>query len=296
MSAPTRATTAGRAYLDLRHLARANHRPVDELHQLYVLETFLARLTQSDFASRLALKGGVLLAALHERRPTRDIDLQAQAVENDLETIRVMVCEIAATPIDDGVIFDTDSAAAEVIRDEEAYPGVRVTMNARLATARIRFRVDVNTGDPISPPPENVRLPRLLGGEIVIRGYPLPMVYAEKIVTAIDRGATNTRWRDFADIYLLSRRHTVDGTKLAHSIRGVAGHRRVRPIPLVDLLADYGATNQARWAIWRARQQLEDRLPEQFDEVISAVIDFADPAITGSADGHTWDPTVGEWA
>ncbi len=70
------------------------------------------------------------------------------------------------------------------------------------------------------------------------------MVYAEKIVTAIDRGTTNTRWRDFADIHLLSRRHTVDGTKLAHSIRGVAGHRRVRLIPLVDLLADYGATNQ----------------------------------------------------
>jgi hypothetical protein len=296
VSAPTRATTAGRAYLDLRNLARARSRPVDELHQLYVLETFLARLTRSDFASRLALKGGVLLAALDERRPTRDIDLQAQAVENDLETIRAMVCEIAATPVDDGVIFDTDSTTAEVIRDEEAYSGVRVAMNARLATARIRFRVDVNTGDPISPPPENVRLPRLLGGEIAIRGYPLPMVYAEKIVTAIDRGATNTRWRDFADIHLLSRRHTVDGTKLAHSIRGVAGHRRVRLIPLVDLLADYGATNQERWAIWRRRQQLEDRLPERFDEVISAVIDFADPAITGSAEGRTWDPAPGDWA
>jgi hypothetical protein len=34
------------------------------------------------------LKGGVLLAAFDERRPTRDIDLQAQAPEHDTEKIR----------------------------------------------------------------------------------------------------------------------------------------------------------------------------------------------------------------
>jgi Nucleotidyl transferase AbiEii toxin, Type IV TA system len=79
VSAPTRANTAGRAYLDLRKLARENHRPVDELLQLHVLEAFLDRLTSSRFTEQLVLKGGVLLAAFDERRPTRDIDLQAQA-------------------------------------------------------------------------------------------------------------------------------------------------------------------------------------------------------------------------
>lgn len=63
MSAPTRASTAGRAYLDLRKLARENHRPVDELLQLYILEAFLDRLTSSRFTEQLVLKGGVLLAA-----------------------------------------------------------------------------------------------------------------------------------------------------------------------------------------------------------------------------------------
>lgn len=61
MSAPTRASTAGRAYLDLRKLARQNGRPVDELLQLHILESFLDRLTRSRFAERLVLKGGVLL-------------------------------------------------------------------------------------------------------------------------------------------------------------------------------------------------------------------------------------------
>lgn len=132
MSEPTRATTAGRAYLDLRKLARANRRPVDELLALYVLEAFLARLTGSRFAERLVLKGGVLLAAFDERRPTRDIDLQAQAIENDLETIRAATCEVAAIALDDGVVFDVETATAELIRDEEiAAPILRIVRRSR---------------------------------------------------------------------------------------------------------------------------------------------------------------------
>jgi hypothetical protein len=57
---------------------------------------------------------------------------------------------------------------------------------------------------------------RILGGEIVVRGYPLAMVHAEKIVTAISRGTTSTRWRDFADMYLLARHHAADGAELGH--------------------------------------------------------------------------------
>jgi hypothetical protein len=34
-SRPTRATAAGRAYLDLQNLARRQDRPTDELHQMY---------------------------------------------------------------------------------------------------------------------------------------------------------------------------------------------------------------------------------------------------------------------
>ncbi len=296
MSAPTRASTAGRAYLDLRKLARENHRPVDELLQLYVLEAFLDRLTSSRFTEQLVLKGGVLLAAFDERRPTRDIDLQAQALENDTETIFAATCEISAITLDDGVIFDIETATAESIRDEAIYGGVRVTMAAQLATARPHFHVDTNVGDPISPAPKNVRLPRLLGGEIVLRGYPLAMVHAEKIVTAIARGTVNTRWRDFGDIYMLARHHAIKGSELAHAIRRVAEHRKVRLRPLAQALDDYGQIGQQRWTAWRRRQRLEDRLPEQFGDVVEAAIDFADPAILGSAVSRSWDPARRTWS
>lgn len=107
MSVPSRATSAGRAYLDLRAKARGDRRPVDELLQLYVLESFLTRLAESRFAEQLVLKGGVLLAAFGERRPTRDVDLQAEALDNDADNVRAVICEVAARRLDDGVVCST---------------------------------------------------------------------------------------------------------------------------------------------------------------------------------------------
>lgn len=295
MSAPTRVTVAGRAYLDLRNKARGDRRPVDELFQLYALEAFLARLAGSPYADQLVLKGGVLLAAFGERRPTRDVDLQGEVLDNDIDNIRQVICEVAAQALDDGVVFEIEHASAEVIRDEDAYSGVRVSLRADLATARLHLHVDINVRDPITPAPQEVHLPRLLGGEVVVRGYPLVMVLAEKIVTAIARGTVNTRWRDFGDVYLLGRHHPVDGADLIRSVEQVATYRGVELLPLARVLDGYGPIGQAQWMAWRRRQQLEDRLPEQFEEVISATVELADPAIAGDVRGQAWDPGSGGW-
>jgi len=93
---PTRATVDGRAYLDLQNKARGEKRPTDELLALYALEGFLTRLAGSAYSDSLVLKGGVLLAAFDARRTTRDIDLQASAVSNDVDTVLGLICEIAA--------------------------------------------------------------------------------------------------------------------------------------------------------------------------------------------------------
>jgi hypothetical protein len=69
---------------------------------------------------------------------------------------------IAAQPSDDEIVFDPSTVHTEQIRDEDTYSGVRVSLTARLATAVIRFHVDINIGDPIWPEPDHVHLPRLL--------------------------------------------------------------------------------------------------------------------------------------
>jgi len=152
------------------------------------------------------LKGGVLLAAYDLRRPTADVDFAAVQMSSDVETVRRLVGEVAAAvlpgDLEDGLAFDPGEIRAETIREDDEYSGVRVRLVARLATAREPFHVDVNVGDPIWPAPAEISLPRLLGQEpIRVRGYPMEMVLAEKIVTALHRGQASTRWRDFGDIY-----------------------------------------------------------------------------------------------
>jgi hypothetical protein len=83
---PTRATVDGRAYLDLRALARAAGRASEEYLRLYALEGFLLRLVASTSSADFVLNGGVLLAAYQLRCPTADIDFAALNTANDVET------------------------------------------------------------------------------------------------------------------------------------------------------------------------------------------------------------------
>jgi hypothetical protein len=236
----------------------------------------------------------VLLAAYDARRPTRDIDLQAEGLRNDIDTVLRLVREIAALPREDGLVYDHEAAAAQTIRDDEEYSGVRVSMVCALASARISLHVDVSVGDPIHPAPRAVEVPRLLGGNIIVRGYPLPMVLAEKIVTAVERGTANTRWRDFADVYLLSKRHAVPADELLQAMRAVARHRQVVLAPLTTVLAGFADIAKTRWTAWVRKQRLSDRLPDALADVLLEVLAFADPILLGTARGR-WDSMTRTW-
>ena len=65
-------------------------------------ERFLVCLANSRFAERLVLKGGMLLATLDARRATRDADMLARGIDNDMENLRNVVSEIAAIKLTDG--------------------------------------------------------------------------------------------------------------------------------------------------------------------------------------------------
>jgi hypothetical protein len=294
-SRPTRETVDGRAYLDLQNLARRTGRPTDELHQLYALEGFLDRLTRSTNADHFVLKGGVLLAAYDSRRPTRDVDLSASAVDNEVEPIRRIIAEVLAVDVDDGLSFDASGTTAELIREDDQYSGVRVHANGCLAAARLRFHVDVNVGDPITPTPKVVALPRLLGGELEIVGYPIEMVLAEKIVTAVERGTANTRWRDFVDIAALATTQEIDGDRLGASITSVARHRGAEVLALAEVLDGYADIAQERWRGWRAKNRLEETTPEQFADLLSHVAAVADPVLGDRVGNRTWRPDSRSW-
>lgn len=286
---------AGRAYNDLRNLARREGRDPAEFLILYALEGFLIRLAASEHAANFVLKGGVLMAAFAPRRPTRDIDLAATGINNGISEIEHRVRTIVTGESDDGLTFDPGSVAGEVIRDAADYTGVRVKITARLATAQIALHVDVNFGDPIWPAPAEAELPLLLGGTVRLRGYPDHMVLAEKIVTAVDRGDQNTRWRDFVDIAAITYTRQIRYADLRIAIDTVARYRHVDVQPLGPLLQRMPDLGQRKWAVWRRTQHLEATTPEQFNDLLNVCTAFADPVLDSAAQGRVWNPTNGRW-
>jgi hypothetical protein len=259
------------------------------------LEGLLARLSISRHAAQLVLKGGVLLAAYGTRRATRDIDLQTRQLSNEVGSVLSMVREIAEITVDDGLVYEAGATTARPIRQDDAYQGVRIALGCSLATARISMHVDVNVGDPIWPAPVAITLPGLLGRDVTLAGYPLTMVHAEKIITAVERGPATTRWRDFADIYALSARHRIDGHELVGSVERVAEFRGVALRPLATVLRGWQETPPPAWMTWR-RNQLLDGVPMHLADVLPGVIAFADPALTSKAAGAIWDPLSRSWA
>jgi len=301
MNRPTKATAAGQAFLALRAKASAAGRTTAEYLRLYALEGFLLRLAASSYRNRFVLKGGVLLAGYDLRRPTADVDLAAIKTPSDVESVHKLIADVAAialaSELDDGITFDLDDIRAEVIREGDEYSGVRVRLVAGLATAREPFHVDVNVGDPIWPSPVEVSLPRLLSPEpIRLRGYSMEMVLAEKIVTAIQRGQANTRWRDFGDIYQLTHYHTFRACDIKHAVQTVADFRRVELSVLDELVNGYAEIGQPRWAPWRAKMQLAELLPADFGDALQALHAFANPVLAGSvADTAIWNAALRSW-
>ena len=294
---PQHGTPAGDATIALRKLARQTGEDVQELMTLYALEGLLARIAISEYRDDFVLKGGVLLAAFAARRPTKDIDLQATRLTDDPDEVAGRVRAIVGLELADGLVFDPASVTATTIRDEDEYAGVRVKLIATLGTARLTVGMDVNFGDPIWPAPQLIELSRVtdLGlPPLALLGYPLTMVLAEKLVTAVDRGVANTRWRDFADVYTLTRLHSVDGGELRASIETVAEYRNVTPAPLLPTLAPMNERAQQKYHAWRIRSHREGELPAAFADVLSALASFADPVLSSAARGR-WNPRLRTW-
>lgn len=289
--------TPEQTFSALQRIARQEGRAVQELLTLYVLERFLARLVESPHADSFVLKGGVLLAGYGLRRPTRDVDMQAVDFVLDEEHCGNVVAAVATAEADDGVVFDAIPTRVEQIRDEEEYSGLRVHVKAWLYRSPIPLKLDISTGDPISPHAQLVTMPSILGGEFTVMGHPPETVVAEKAVTILQRGATSTRWRDYMDLRSLSRNRSFYAQTLRAAIEEVAKYREVELSAPSESLTGHDELAQQKWAAWRKKTDVEDiTLPVLNDQLIEVCL-FLDSIFVGelSADAK-WDPVSRTWS
>lgn len=266
---------------------------------MYVVERWLARLSRSGYVDDFVLKGGMLLAAFGNRRPTVDADALARNLAADEKAVAERIAEIAAlSDPDDGVDFLIDTATTSVVREDALYAGVRVVMTARLATAQVKLRLDINFGDPVTPAPRVVELPSLRPGGAPVRvlGYPVETVLAEKITTAIGLGPVSTRVRDWADIYTLIGTRRIDGATARAALESTGAFRGTTLVPLSQAIGELVVLRSSAYAAYRrSLGSGGDALPERFEDAVAGVIAFADPLLDLAKPAVRWNPDSRTW-
>nr|WP_083655383.1 nucleotidyl transferase AbiEii/AbiGii toxin family protein [Vaginimicrobium propionicum] len=180
--------------------------PAQSLMQSYLFERLLERLSKSKWHDNVVIKGGMLISSLVgvASRTTMDLDTTVTGFTLTHESAEKVFREVAAVSIDDDWTFEFDRT--EDIREADDYPGIRVFLKAMYPPMAVPLKIDVTTGDNITPGPIVYDYPLLFdGGSVSLMSYPLETVLAEKLETAVSRGVANTRPRDFYDIHLLWR-------------------------------------------------------------------------------------------
>lgn len=192
----------------VRNLTKGDSIQAQIIMRNYVMERFLERISLSKYRNNFILKGGMLVSAMVglDTRSTMDIDTTIKNMPLSVENAREMIEEIIAIPIDDGMTFSIKSVGE--IMDEAEYSGVRANLEAALETMRTPLKVDISTGDIITPR-EVLYTFKLMFEErtISILAYNLETVLAEKMETVITRGIANTRLRDYYDLYILQNEY-----------------------------------------------------------------------------------------
>ena len=190
----------------IRNLSKKNAADAQVLMRNYMMERFLERISLSSYRDKFILKGGMLVAAMVglDARSTMDLDATVKGANVSVEDVENMMAEIIAVPIDDGVTFQVKSISE--IMDEAEYPGIRVTMTTLFDGVRTPLKIDISTGDAITPKEVRYSFKLMLEERsIEVWAYNLETVLAEKLETVISRNVTNTRMRDFYDIHILQQ-------------------------------------------------------------------------------------------
>ena len=201
-------TTARQLKDMIRNLSKKKSADAQILMRNYMMERFLERISLSEYKDKFILKGGMLVAAMVglDARATMDLDATIKGANVSLTDVETIISNIIAIPIDDGVSFCIKRISE--IMEEADYPGVRVSMETKFDGVITPLKIDISTGDVITPKEIRYRFNLMLEDRTIeVWAYNLETVLAEKLETVISRNVTNTRMRDFYDIYILQKLH-----------------------------------------------------------------------------------------
>ena len=212
----------------IRIIANEKGLSSQEILQMCLFEHVLMRLAKSPYRDNFVIKGGFLIASMVgvNERTTMDMDASVCGISMEEDVIIRIVKDILALDIGDGIEFVFDRV--EEIREASEYNNYRVLFNAVFGKINNPMKIDITTGDEITPSIIEYSYKTILGNDSIdIKAYNLQTILAEKYETIIRRNIGNTRARDFYDLYVLYNlnKENLDYIQLSEAVKNTAKNR-----------------------------------------------------------------------
>lgn len=188
----------------IKTIAKTNNADARVLMRIFMMERFLERVSESRYADTFIIKGGILVTSMIgvAMRSTMDVDASVKNINLSEEDVLPIIRDICDIDLGDGISFLIKDSSR--IMDEMEYPGLRFTMDAFLGEMVTPIKIDISTGDIITPGAVRYEYKLMLEDRsISLWSYNLETILAEKLQTILARGLFNTRMRDYYDVFAL---------------------------------------------------------------------------------------------
>ena len=244
--------------------------------QNYMLERLLERISRSEYKNKFILKGGMLIAALVgiDIRTTMDMDATLKNMPLTKQTVSDAFNDIFTIKLRDNITFKL--LEIENTRGDDVYGGYRVSINAIFDTLKVTLKIDLTTGDKITPKEIKYKFNLLFEDRTIdILAYNPETVLAEKYETILRRSVLNTRIRDFYDVYILTNfpSQNIDKTLLLQAIEATANKRESMALvknakSIIEIIKN-DEEMQSRWDLYQKDFSYANDI--SWNEVIAAI-------------------------
>lgn len=279
----------------LLNISKARKEDFNQILSDYAMERLLYRLSISDYKTRFVLKGAKLFQVWTNipHRATHDLDLLSFG-DNQIDHIINVFNEILSIDCkDDGLQFLLSQMSGERIKADQKYQGVRIITKAKLDSAIIHLQIDVGFGDVITPSVEELDYPSLLPlPSPRLLTYPKETVVAEKFHAMVLLAMTNTRMKDFYDLWVLANTQTFQGsillTAITRTFHSRASVELTNEIPIALTPDFYDDTIKiSQWNSFLKRTKLDTNL--SLSVTIAKLHQFLIPLFEALVKNHPFD-------
>ncbi len=265
----------------------------------YGLERTIYRISVSKYAEHFVLKGGIFLYAIFERnyeRATTDVDLLARRISNSSEEMKSVFQDIFSQDIDDALVFDVASITVDDITEFKEYHGLHVSAVAYLDRTKIPVGIDIGFGDVIYPDAVKMDFPVILDMEPPrVNAYSLETSIAEKLEAIIHNGYLNSRYKDFYDIYVLSKTYEFYYHELHTAVVQTFDNRKTKMTMDSASFGDEFLNDPMHQTRWKAFLKKKKALIQvSMSDAMDWIKEFIRPLLDGT-EKTKWNPEKGIW-